>query len=195
MDPDLWLYVAVAAGVAGLLLALFFARQVLAAPEGNDRMKELSAAIRDGSMAFLRREYTWVAVFVAIMAVLIFTLLDYGRPWGAIAYVFGAVLSALAGFIGMRIATSANARTAEAARLGGVRLALPLAFRGGAVMGFSSSRSLNHPRENQPGLGRPSSPGLLRSQALRHWPQTRQSVLSSRLYGLSPTPQLLPRNL
>jgi K(+)-stimulated pyrophosphate-energized sodium pump len=137
VDPDLWLYVAVAAGVAGLLLALFFARQVLAAPEGNDRMKELSAAIREGSMAFLRREYTWVAAFVAIMAVLIFTLLDYGRPWGAIAYVFGAVLSALAGFIGMRIATAANARTAEAARIGGVRLALPLAFRGGAVMGFT----------------------------------------------------------
>jgi K(+)-stimulated pyrophosphate-energized sodium pump len=88
-------------------------------------------------MAFLRREYTWVAVFVAFMAVLIFVLLDYGRPWGAIAYIFGALLSALAGFIGMRIATAANARTAEAARLGGVRRALPLAFRGGAVMGFT----------------------------------------------------------
>jgi K(+)-stimulated pyrophosphate-energized sodium pump len=131
------LYIAVGAGLAGLLLAFFFSRQVLAAPEGNDRMREISAAIREGSMAFLRREYTWVAVFVVLMGVLIFALLDYGRPWGAIAYVFGAVLSALAGFIGMRIATAANARTAEAARLGGVRLALPLAFRGGAVMGFT----------------------------------------------------------
>jgi K(+)-stimulated pyrophosphate-energized sodium pump len=137
VDPDIWLYVAVAAGAAGLLLAFFFGRQVLAAPEGNDRMKEISGAIREGSMAFLRREYTWVAVFVAAMAVLIFVLLDYGRPWGAIAYVTGAVLSALAGFIGMRIATAANSRTAEAARLGGVAKALPLAFRGGAVMGFS----------------------------------------------------------
>ncbi len=109
----------------------------MAAPQGNDRMKELSAAIREGSMAFLKREYTWVAVFVALMAVLIFVLLDYGRPWGAIAYVFGAALSALAGFIGMRIATAANARTTEAARVGGVRQALPLAFRGGAVMGFT----------------------------------------------------------
>jgi K(+)-stimulated pyrophosphate-energized sodium pump len=131
------LYIAVGAGVAGLLLALVFSRQVLAAPQGNDRMRELSAAIREGAMAFLRREYTWVAVFVAVMAALIFTLLDYGRPWGAIAYVFGAVLSALAGFIGMRIATAANARTTEAAREGGVRKALPLAFRGGAVMGFT----------------------------------------------------------
>jgi len=137
VDPDIWLYVAVGAGISGLLLAVVFARQVLAAAPGNDRMKELSAAIREGSMAFLRREYTWVAVFVVIMAGLIFALLDYGRPWGAIAYVFGAVLSALAGLIGMRIATAANARTAEAARTGGVRQALPLAFRGGAVMGFT----------------------------------------------------------
>ncbi len=137
MDPDLWLYIAVAAGIGGLLLALVFSRQVMAAPQGNDRMKELSLAIREGSMAFLKREYTWVAVFVALMAALIFVLLDYGRPWGAIAYVFGAALSALAGFIGMRIATAANARTAEAARVGGVRQALPLAFRGGAVMGFT----------------------------------------------------------
>ena len=137
MDPDLWLYIAVAAGIGGLLLALVFSRQVMAAPQGNDRMKELSLLIREGSMAFLKREYTWVAAFVALMAALIFVLLDYGRPWGAIAYVFGAALSALAGFIGMRIATAANARTAEAARVGGVRQALPLAFRGGAVMGFT----------------------------------------------------------
>ena len=137
MDPVNWLYIAVAAGAAALLLALFFGRQVLAAPQGNERMRELSAAIREGAMAFLRREYAWVAAFVGVMAILIFALLDYGRPWGAIAYVFGAVLSALAGFIGMRIATAANARTTEAARRGGVRQALPLAFRGGAVMGFS----------------------------------------------------------
>ena len=137
MDPDLWLYVAVAAGALGLLLAAFYARQVLAAPPGNDRMREISAAIREGAMAFLKREYTWVAVFVAAMAVLIFILLDYGRPWGAVAYASGAVLSASAGLIGMRIATAANSRTAEAAREGGIRKALPLAFRGGAVMGFS----------------------------------------------------------
>ena len=137
MSTDFWLYVAVAAGATGLLLAAFYAFKVLAAPQGNDRMIEISAAIREGSMAFLRREYAWVAVFVLAMAALIFSLLDYGRPWGAIAYVSGAVLSGLAGLIGMHIATAANARTAEAARLGGVRRALPLAFRGGAVMGFS----------------------------------------------------------
>ena len=137
MDPVTWVYIAVGAGVAALALAVFFANQVTKAPAGNERMVSLSAAIREGAMAFLRREYTWVAAFVVIMAVLIFTLLDWGRPWGMIAYVFGAALSALAGFIGMRVATAANARTTEAARLGGIRLALPLAFRGGAVMGFT----------------------------------------------------------
>ena len=108
-----------------LYLAALFARQVNSASPGNELMQELMGAIREGAMAFIRREYTAVAGFVAIMAILIFVLLpDWGRPWGAIAYIFGAVLSALAGFIGMRIATAANARTAEAARTGGIDAAL-----------------------------------------------------------------------
>ena len=137
MSSDAVLTVAVVAGVAALLLAVYYARSVLAADEGNDRMKELSAAIREGADTFMKREYKWIAVFVAGMAILISVVLPWGAPWGAIAYVFGAVLSALAGFIGMRIATAANSRTAEAARQGGVAQALPVAFRGGAVMGFT----------------------------------------------------------
>jgi K(+)-stimulated pyrophosphate-energized sodium pump len=131
------LYVALAAAGASLLVAVAYARVVLAAPRGNERMIQLADAIRAGSMAFLKRQYTWVAVFVIVMAVLIATLLDWGRPWGAVAYVFGAGLSALAGFVGMRIATAANSRTTEAARTGGIPAALPVAFRGGAVMGFT----------------------------------------------------------
>jgi K(+)-stimulated pyrophosphate-energized sodium pump len=134
---DTILYIALAAGVLSLVLAFYYTRVVLAYPQGNERMVELSTAIREGAMAFLKREYTWVSVFVVAMAVLIASLLDWGRPWGAIAYVFGAVLSALAGFVGMRIATAANARTTEAARSGGIPAALPVAFRGGAVMGFT----------------------------------------------------------
>jgi len=129
-------YIAVAAAALGLLLAASFFTSVRRADPGNERMVELMNAIQEGARAFLRREYTWVAGFVAIMAVLIFAFLDYGRPWGAIAYVSGALLSALAGFIGMTVATMANARTTQAARTG-PQLALPLAFRGGAVMGFS----------------------------------------------------------
>jgi K(+)-stimulated pyrophosphate-energized sodium pump len=134
---DQILYAAIAAGVVALLLAGFYARKVLAAPRGNERMIALSDDIRQGAMTFLRREYLWVGVFVVVMAALIATLLDWGLPWGAVAYVFGAVLSAAAGYFGMRIATQANSRTAEAARTGGVSAALPIAFRGGAVMGFT----------------------------------------------------------
>ena len=124
------------AAVAGLVLAAYFFGVVKKASPGDDRMVELMGAIQAGARAFLRREYTWIAVFVVALTVLIFALLDYGRPWGAIAYVTGAAFSGLAGFIGMTVATMANARTAEAAKTG-PQLALPLAFRGGAVMGFS----------------------------------------------------------
>jgi len=129
-------YLTMGAAVAGLILAAVFARIVNAADPGTDKMREIAAAIREGAMAFLRREYTWVAVFVVGMAILIAAVLDYGRPWGALAYVAGALLSASAGFIGMRIATAANVRTANAARTSAAK-ALPLAFRGGAVMGFT----------------------------------------------------------
>jgi len=129
-------YLALVAALMGLGLAAYFSQIVHKADPGNERMQELGAAIREGAMAFLRREYTWVAGFVAIMCVLIFVILDYGRPWGAIAYFSGAVLSSLAGFVGMRIATAANHRTAQAAR-SGAAVALPLAFRGGGVMGFT----------------------------------------------------------
>ncbi|HHC09117.1 MAG TPA: sodium-translocating pyrophosphatase [Actinobacteria bacterium] len=133
----MWLYVAVLMGAAALVLAYVYARQVQSVSPGNERMVELMDAIREGAMAFMRREYRAIAAFVVVMAVLIFAFLDWGRPWGALAYVFGAVLSGTAGFVGMRIATAANARTAEAAREGGTERALPVAFRGGAVMGFS----------------------------------------------------------
>jgi K(+)-stimulated pyrophosphate-energized sodium pump len=137
VNPEIWLYIAMAMGVVGLVVAAFYASQVLSADPGNEEMVRLMSVIRQGAMAFLRREYLAIAVFVALMTILIVVFLPWGWPWGAVAYVFGAFLSALAGFIGMRIATAANARTAEAARLGGVALALPVAFRGGAVMGFT----------------------------------------------------------
>jgi K(+)-stimulated pyrophosphate-energized sodium pump len=133
---DLVPYLAALSALAGLGLAAYFFIAVTKESPGNARMVELMTAIQEGSKAFLRREYQWVTVFVVIMGVLIFALLDYGRPWGAIAYVLGAVLSGLAGFVGMTIATRANARTTQAATIGANK-ALPLAFRGGAVMGFT----------------------------------------------------------
>jgi len=133
---DLVPYLAALSALAGLGLAAFFFFAVTKESPGNERMIELMNAIQAGSKAFLRREYSWVTGFVIIMTILIFILLDYGRPWGAIAYIVGAVLSGLAGFIGMTIATRANARTTNAA-IEGANKALPLAFRGGAVMGFT----------------------------------------------------------
>ena len=125
------------AAVAGLALAGFFANKVLSIKVTDPKVEELSTAIREGSMAFLKRMYSWISVFVVILAILISVLTDWGYPWGSVAFVAGAVLSSLAGFIGMRIATAANGRTTEAARDGGTIKALPVAFRGGAVMGFT----------------------------------------------------------
>ncbi len=138
---DTILYIALVAGGLALLLAVYYTRIVLAAPQGNERMVELSTAIREGAMAFLKREYTWVSVFVVVMAVLIAVLLDWGAPWGAVAYVFGAVLSALAGFVGMRIATAANARTTEAARQGGIATGPPCRFQGWCRHGIHRRRA------------------------------------------------------
>jgi K(+)-stimulated pyrophosphate-energized sodium pump len=129
-------YLAAIAALAGLGLAWYFNMVVNQADEGTQAMKEIAAQIRTGAQAFLRREYRWVAVFVAAMTLIIFIVLPYGRPWGAIAYLSGASFSALAGVVGMQIATAANVRTANAARQG-PGTALPLAFRGGAVMGFT----------------------------------------------------------
>ena len=125
------------AAAAGLVLAAFYANKVLSIKVTDSRVEELSTAIRQGSMAFLKRMYSWISVFVVILAILISTLTEWGYPWGSVAFVAGALLSSLAGFVGMRIATAANGRTTEAARDGGTLKALPVAFRGGAVMGFT----------------------------------------------------------
>ena len=129
-------YFALIASALALLLAYYFAKTVMKADEGTDLMKEIGEAIREGAMAFLRREYQWVSVFVVAMFVLLLVVPIDGRPSASFAYLMGALLSSVAGFIGMRIATAANTRTANAAREGAAK-ALPLAFKGGAVMGFT----------------------------------------------------------
>jgi K(+)-stimulated pyrophosphate-energized sodium pump len=126
-------YLALISALAALGLAAFFYLDVKKASPGNDRMVHLMTEIQNGAKAFLRQEYTWVAVFVVVLAVLIAALIQIEA---AAAYIFGACLSALAGYVGMTVATMANARTTEAAKEGPGK-ALPIAFRGGAVMGFS----------------------------------------------------------
>ncbi len=126
-------YLALVSALAALGLAGFFYTDVKKASPGNDRMVFLMNEIQKGAKAFLRQEYTWVSVFVVILAVLIAAVI---HPLAAVSYVLGAVLSATAGYAGMTVATMANARTTEAAKDGPSK-ALPIAFRGGAVMGFS----------------------------------------------------------
>ncbi|MCO8128842.1 sodium-translocating pyrophosphatase [Acidimicrobiia bacterium EGI L10123] len=127
-------YLALVSALAGLGLAFYYFGLVKKESSGNERMTELMLEIQAGAKAFLKQEYTYVAIFVVVLAILVGVLVN---PLGSITYVLGAALSALAGYVGMTVATMANARTTEAARVGGPAKALPLAFRGGAVMGFS----------------------------------------------------------
>ena len=126
-------YLAALSALAGLGLAGYYYTWVKKASPGNERMVFLMTEIQKGARAFLKKEYQWVSVFVVAMAVLLAIVID---PLAAVAYVLGACLSAGAGYVGMTVATMANARTTEAAKQGPAR-ALPVAFRGGAVMGFS----------------------------------------------------------
>ncbi len=126
-------YLAGGSAIAGLLLAFYFYGLVKKASPGNDRMVFLMNEIQKGAKAFLKKEYTWVSIFIVVLAIVLAIVIV---PLAAVTYVFGAVLSAGAGYIGMTVATMANARTAEAAKEGPAK-ALPVAYRGGAVMGFS----------------------------------------------------------
>ena len=126
-------YLALVSALAALGVAGFFFSNVKAASPGNERMVFLMTEIQKGAKAFLKAEYTWVSVFVVAMMILLAIVIT---PVAAITYLVGAVLSALAGYVGMTVATMANARTTEAAKDGPGK-ALPIAFRGGAVMGFS----------------------------------------------------------
>jgi K(+)-stimulated pyrophosphate-energized sodium pump len=125
-------------GVVGLLYTLWKFKWVSAQEAGSDRMKEISNYIAEGAMAFLRAEWKILGYFVVVVAILL-ALMAQANPtshWSiAIAFIFGAVASATAGYIGMRVATKANVRTAHAARTS-LSKALEVSFTGGAVMGL-----------------------------------------------------------
>ena len=125
-----------AAGTLGLLAALVVYRYLVSQPSGNAVMSDLADQIHDGAMAFLRREYTVLAGFVAVVALLLYFAMGQATAL-ALAYVAGAASSVLAGFFGMKAATRANVRTSAAANEEGQGKALRIAFFGGAVMGLS----------------------------------------------------------
>ena len=131
MDKMIWLTPLFAA--AALLFALYKARYVSKCDAGNSRMQEIAAAIAEGASAFLRAEYKILAIFIVVLFVLITIFIDFGT---AVCFVIGACFSILAGFFGMRVATKANVRTANAALTSGMNKALSVAFSGGSVMGM-----------------------------------------------------------
>ena len=134
---DSVIYWTPAFGVAALLFAWYKASFVSRQDAGTDRMKKIAGDIKDGAMAFLRREYSVLAVFaVAVAVLLVIANASRGTELIGLSFIVGAASSALAGFFGMRVATNANVRTTHAAResLSG---ALIVAFSGGSVMGMS----------------------------------------------------------
>ncbi|MFR6257219.1 MAG: sodium-translocating pyrophosphatase [Anaerovoracaceae bacterium] len=126
--------IAVASAIIGLAVAVGLASWIGKAEEGTDRMKEIAGYIREGAMAFLAREYKTMVIVIVVLFLLIGFFIDWIT---GILYVCGALLSVLAGFFGMKVATLGNVRTANAAKDSGMNMALKIAFRSGAVMGLA----------------------------------------------------------
>ena len=127
-------YLPIIVGVLALVFTVYLVvARIKPVEPGNERMQEIAGFIQKGAMAFISREYRSIGIFAVAMAVIIFVGLNL---YTAIAFIFGTLLSALAGYVGMRVSTIANVRTTNAARTSGMNKALNVAFSGGAVMGM-----------------------------------------------------------
>ncbi|MDR1272682.1 MAG: sodium-translocating pyrophosphatase [Clostridiales Family XIII bacterium] len=135
MELTFLIYLAPVAGIISLIAAGIIAKTVLAKDAGDERMREISAAIQEGAMAYLKRQYKTIAIVAVILAVVIGVVPALGWKL-SISFVIGALASGVAGFIGMNVSVRANVRTAAAAKKS-LQEALTVAFRGGAVTGLA----------------------------------------------------------
>lgn len=130
---QMYLYLAIGAGVLALILAAIKLSSISKLSAGTNRMEEISGFIHEGAMAYLSKQYRVLVFFVVAVAVILAIFINIKI---SLCFIVGAVFSAIAGFVGMQAATKANVRTANAAREGGMGKALNVAFSGGAVMGM-----------------------------------------------------------